>query len=260
MAYFNIKIYSQALRRTVCVEMFLPNDNMEYYAENNKYYQRSTKALLLLHGYNNCAENWVGEELARRYNFAVVMPNGENSFWLDSQATGRKFCTFIGEELIGYVQRTFSLAKDREDTCVMGLSMGGFGALHTAFTYPDTFSKVCAMSSALIVHEIARMKPGDDNGMANYEYYRQCFGELHQLEGSSSDPEALVKALKAQKKRIPEIFMSCGTEDFLLDKNRAFHEFLLKEKIEHTYLESPGSHDMDFWREYCYVFCEKMFG
>ena len=56
--------------------------------------------------------------------------------------------------------------------------MGGFGALHTGLAYPDTFGKVAALSSAFIHHEVAKMEPGGGNSVANYEYYRQCFGDV----------------------------------------------------------------------------------
>ena len=41
--------------------------------------------------------------------------------------------------------------------------------------------------------------------------------------------------------------MACGTEDFLLENNRDFHQFLQKEEVDHIYKEGPGTHDMAFW-------------
>ena len=99
--------------------------------DNPKYSENSTKTLFLLHGYTGDAENWVPEYLSDKYNFAVVIPSGENSFWLDGRSTGHQFCKFVGEELVDYVRRVFRLAKDGSETYIMGLSMGGFGALHT---------------------------------------------------------------------------------------------------------------------------------
>lgn len=252
MANINVKYFSYALNRKVSFDMYIPNDLPE---EKD----RNMKVLFLLHGYTGDAWNWVPEHLAQKYNFAVVTPNGENGFWLDGLSTGHKYCTFVGSELVGYLRRTFGLALKSEDTYIMGLSMGGFGALHTAFTYPENFGKTAAMSSALIIHEIAKMKPGDDNGMANYAYYRECFGELETVEESDSNPEVLVKRLK-EKGSIPTIFMSCGTEDFLIENNRQFHRYLESIGVEHTYLESKGNHDMDFWNEYTEKFVELMFG
>ena len=104
------------------------------------------------------------------------------------------------------------------------------------------------------------MKPGEDNGVANYDYYRECFGDLETVEESDSNPEVLVKRLKDEGKRIPEIFMSCGTEDFLIENNREFHRYLDSIEVPHIYLESSGTHDMDFWNEYTEKFVENMFG
>ena len=252
MANISVKYFSLALNRKVEFELFIPNDVPDHKKEE-------MKTLFLLHGYTDCAENWVPEYLAMEHNFAIVIPNGENGFWLDGLSTGHKYCTFVGDELVEYVRKTFGIAKSREDTFIMGLSMGGFGALHTAFKYPDNFGKVTALSSALIVHEIAKLKPGTDNGVANYDYYRECFGELDKVEESDNNPEVLVKRLK-ESGRLPEIFMSCGTEDFLLEKNREFHTYLDSIEVPHTYIESKGSHDMVFWSEYVQKFIPLMMG
>ena len=50
--------------------------------------------------------------------------------------------------------------------------------------------------------------------------------------------------------KLPEIFMACGTEDFLLQRNREFHQFLQDQGVPHTYEEGPGIHDMRFWQEW----------
>jgi len=240
--------------------MFLPNDiRADIPHEDTEYNRRKTKTLFLLHGYTGSAENWVPEYLAEKYNFAIVMPNGENGFWLDGLSTGHQFCTFLGIELTDYLRRTFGLAMNADETYIMGLSMGGFGALHTALYYPDRFGKLAALSSALIVHEIAHMKEGGGNAVANYAYYHECFGDLETVEESDNNPETLVKKLKEEGRKIPEIYMSCGTEDFLLENNRELHAFLNSIGVEHVYLESGGNHDMAFWSEYAVKFVEMMF-
>ena len=158
------------------------------------------------------------------------------------------------------MRRTFGLARSPADTYIMGMSMGGFGALHTALAYPETFGKAAALSSALIVHEIASMKPGESNPVANYEYYRECFGDLEHVEESDNNPETLVKKLRAAGKKLPEIYMCCGTEDFLLENNRAFSAFLKAQGVPHIYEEGPGMHDMKFWSAYVEKIIPWMFG
>ncbi|MGO4270866.1 hypothetical protein AB4Z22_13625 [Paenibacillus sp. TAF58] len=88
------------------------------------------------------------------------------------------------------------------------------------------------------------------DGIADYKYFTRVFGDLDQLQGSDKDPEALVLDLKEKKSAIPAIYMACGTEDFLLDVNRRFHDFLVSEQVGHTYVESQGGHTWDFWNEY----------
>ena len=257
MAYFRIDYFSWALRRQINFEMLIPNDAK---SPDRKKKKPPMRTLFLLHGYSGKAENYVPDDLPEKYNFAIVMPSAENSFYLNGLSTGHSFQTLVGEELVDYVRRTFRLAMKPELTCIAGLSMGGFGALHTGLAYPLTFSKIGAMSSALIHHEVAQMQPGQGNDVANYDYYRECFGEPSLLEESSNNPEVLIRRLKAAGKKIPDIYMACGTEDFLIENNRQMHRFLEAENVPHEYHEAPGVHDMVFWREHIRYIVEWMFG
>ena len=252
MSNIGVEFFSNSLVRPVAFEMFIPNDlRNDIPGQNNPYYDRSCKTVFVLHGYTGWGKGWNNlYELAAKYNFALVFPSGENSFYLDSEATAGKYGTFVGSELVEYIRKTFGLCRAKEDTFISGLSMGGFGALHTGLAYPDTFGKIVALSSALIVHGISGMKPGQDNGVANYYYYRNFFGDLEDLIESDNNPETLVKKIIQQGKEIPRIYMACGTEDFLLADNRRFHDFLVAQKVNVEYFESSGSHDMVFWNEY----------
>jgi putative tributyrin esterase len=259
MADFNISFFSNALRRTVSFQMIMPNDPRCDMPAGNED-KGPLRTLFLLHGYTGCAGNYVPLELIQKYNIAVIMPNGENSFYLDGLGTGRKYCTFVGNELVKYVHKTFGLADSAADTNILGFSMGGFGALHTALSYPESFGMIGAMSSALIVHEIAHMKENYSNDIADYDYYHSCFGNLDTVEGSTNNPETLILNLKEKKKKIPEIYLCCGSEDFLIEKNRQFHAFLKKERVTHSYYESTGIHDQKFWDEYTPKIIEWMYG
>ena len=256
MAYFRVEYYSRALHRVASFEVLIPNDPREGAPEP----AAPLRTLFLLHGYTGKAENFIPAGLPEQYNFAIVMPTAENSFYLNGLSTGHAFQTLVGEELVDYVRKTFRLALRPEDTGIAGLSMGGFGALHTGLAYPQTFGKIGAMSSALIHHEVAQMQPGGGNKVANYEYYRECFGEPSQLLESDNNPETLVRKLKAAGTEFPEIYMACGTEDFLIEPNRAMHRFLEAEGVPHEYHEAPGIHDMVFWVEHIQKIVRWMFG
>jgi len=129
MAFGQFEFFSDSLSRVVSFDILLPNDSQEYFVKDNENYNREMKTLVLLHGYSGGSKDWlVGskiEELSKVYNIAVVLPNGENSFYLDGRGTGKKYGTYVGEELINYTRKVFGLSKKKEDTYVGGLSMGG---------------------------------------------------------------------------------------------------------------------------------------
>ena len=260
MANLHIEYFSQALHRMTSFEMLIPNDPRESVPPGTKAApSRPMSTLFLLHGYTGKGDNWVPWGLPEKYNFAIVMPTAENSFYLNGEPTGTAYQAMVGEELVDYVRSTFRLANGPEDTFIAGLSMGGFGALHTGLAYPDRFGRIGALSSALIVYEVAQMQPGVGNSIANYAYYRACFGDPATALERDVNPEVLARRLKAAGAKIPEIYMCCGTEDFLLEPNRKFHRFLESEGIAHEYHESAGSHNMVFWQEYIVKILDWMF-
>lgn len=244
MAYFQISAFANSLRRHTTFDMFIPNDVREDLPHEDKGPMRT---LFLLHGYTGRSENWVPRELAEKYNLAIVMPTAENSFYQDGEATGRKYSTYVGVELMDYVRKTFRLATSPENTFIMGLSMGGYGALSLGMRYPDRFGKIAALSSALIQHELDGMKPGQGNRVANYEYYRMCFGDLDEFIRTDKNPEVQARALVESGGRKPDIFQCCGSEDFLIDANRAFDAYLSSIGYDHVYQEGSGVHDMVYW-------------
>ena len=251
MAHFNGTFFSKALSRPVHFTAVLCND-IAYGAENNPHFQRPAKNVYLLHGYSGCDTDWFTNaplgEIANRFNVNFFLPNGDNNFYIDQPQTGCKYATYVGKEFVEYTRKTFGLSDKREDTYIGGLSMGGFGALHTAFAFPETFGKVMALSSALIQNGLPFFKPDMDSGMANYEYYTWVFGDLQNAAKTDINPEVLVRNLKETGAQIPDIFMACGTEDFLYRPNCDFKAFLDSIEVPATYVTAPGVHDFEFWR------------
>lgn len=257
MSFGRIENYFESMRRVMEFRFILPDDsrymtNMD--GSHNKYYDRPAKTMLLLNGYTHNNLEWLMHtaicDLARKYNIAVFLPSGENGFYINREGCNEHFADYVGDELIRYVSRRFSLTGKREDQYVCGLSMGGFGALHTGLAYPENFSKITALSSALILYEISGAKKGFYNAGGDYEYYTRIFGDLETVLERDTNPEYLAAKLKEEGNEIPGIFMACGTEDFLLPHNRRFHNFLVNHGISCTYYESTGQHDYDFWNQY----------
>lgn len=253
MALVQIDFYSKVLSKITNVNIAFPNDVLPETILDNASYKRPMKTLYLLHGFSGSSKDWIlgchVQDLAAKYNMIIIMPSGDNSFYLDAKGTGKAYCQYIGKELVEYVTKTFSLSDKKEDTFIGGLSMGGFGAIHTGLTFTETFGKIIAFSSALVIHDIKNTNTDFENTVADYYYYSSVFGDLSQVEYSINNPEYLIGLLKEQGKKIPPIYMTCGTEDFLIQQNRDFYKFLVKEGIDVEYMESTGTHDWDFWRK-----------
>lgn len=131
--------------RTVPFTAVLPNDGaFSEYGEPD-FVTGEMKTLYLLHGYTGDETDYLANtcirELSKKYGIAVIMPDGDNSFYLDHPAEKRYFGKYIGEELVEYTRRLFHLSDKREDTYIGGLSMGGYGAMRNGLKYAHTFSK-----------------------------------------------------------------------------------------------------------------------
>lgn len=261
MAHFQITCYSNALHRRMTFQAWIPNDRRTDIPGGDAP-RPPMKTLFALHGYTGMSENWVPEEMMDKYNIAVVSASAENSFYLDAEASGHQFETMVAVELVDYVRKTFGLAMRPEETYIAGISMGGYGAVHLGLKYPDRFGKIGMLSAALLVHGLDGWTADEpDRGMlGNYAFFRETFGDLTTVAVRDTNPEVQIRSLKAAKQQIPPIFQCVGTEDFLLEPNRTFHNFLLAENVPHAYFESKGGHDNVFWQEYVVKMVDWMFG
>ncbi len=252
MASGRMEFHANSIMQHTNFSFVLPVDMPEEEILDKRHYDRPTMSLILLHGLTGTDTDWMfsgaAQFVAMQYNLAVFMPTTGNSFYLDRGYEGGNFATFIGEELPGFISRTFGYCDSRENMMIAGLSMGGYGAIHTALSFPDRFSKCIALSSALRIHELAQDPNGD--GIISAKMAIDIFGDLSEIESSDKNPEVLFKKLKADGVDIPEMYLACGTEDSLIESNREFVHFLEKENANFAYEEGPGVHDWIFWNQY----------
>ena len=251
MAVIQAEYFSQAMCGFRSFAAVLPADPPPEPGEPPRYAAGPWPTLYLLHGFSGARNDWLKnspvEMLAARYGIAVIMPDGENRFYLDQEDTGSRCGEMIGRELVEVSRNMFSLSARREDTFIGGLSMGGYGAIRNGLKYRDTFSAVLAFSSALIVNQYVSGEIERQPQMGiPYGYYPYTFGPREKVRGSDRDPEALAAAAMKEGPR-PEIFIACGSEDFLYRNNVEFHEALSGMGYDHTWWVESGVHDFDFW-------------
>ena len=181
---------------------------------------------------------------------AVVMPSGDNAFYVDQPWAGNMYGEFIGQELVELTRRMFPLSNKREDTFIGGLSMGGYGAMRNGLKYCDTFGYIVALSGALLVEDFPNRTNESPMFMERRDYVESLFGDLDKVIESDKNPKYLVKQILKEGKEMPKIYMACGEDDSLLGVNKDMYAFLKENGADVQFEIGPGAHEWDFWDRY----------
>ena len=184
----------------------------------------------------------------------MILPSGENSFYLDilvKDGCLGDFGEYVGKELVEVTRDLLPLSRKREETFISGMSMGGYGALRNGLKYADTFGKIAVFAGAVHFYENSReWVRTQGNVLGELEN----FGDLDQTESTDRNPRTLIKMLQEQNEKdgtnhFPEIYITCGEEDALLTANRQLAEALKEAGASVIYEPRPGRHDFDFCNE-----------
>jgi putative tributyrin esterase len=239
-----LEVVSTAMNKTYKVAVVLPNS----YAKS----KTSFPVLYLLHGAYGHFDDWLKKtpnknsvkNLADQYNLIIAMPEGETfSFYLDSPVNkGSQFETFITQEVIQKIDKTYKTISNKSGRVITGLSMGGHGALYLSAKHPDLFCAAGSMSGAV-----------DMTAMLNRDPSAQVVKLMEPVLGDkSADPETYAKYSvlgmldKIKANKLPLIIDS-GVDDFLIEPNRELHRRLVYNKTDHDYTERPGAHTWEYW-------------
>lgn len=251
MAIFHVNFYSEMLKLNTDLNVIIPTPNSDEkvngkdtsYFDDNRVFQ----VLYLLHGTFGDYSDWMRLTSIERYaqdaKLAVVMPSCANSFYHD-MVSGPRYLTFLTEELPDFICKMFPISDHRKDTFVAGLSMGGYGAWHVAFSKPERFSAAISLSGGMDISTLTGTE---------FEKYpwpiKAIFGDMTptQIAESKANIEIEIASLLNTGVTLPKLFMSVGTEDFTYEGNQKLREFLVSHGIEHTYEEHPGIHDWLYW-------------
>lgn len=256
MAVFEVNFYAQTLNRNVPLCVILPTDKFYFSGMKKREEGKPYKTLYLLHGVTDNYTNWLYNTRIRRWaeeqDLAVVMPSGDNSFYVNQPWNCNLYSEFIGKELVEFTRKTFPLSTKREDTYIAGLSMGGYGAMKNGLEYHETFGAIATLSGAFIVDErVADIPEHPRYVIETREYKQSCFGtDLEAAGRSRLNTKVLIEQLKAEEITFPKIYMACGKRDSLLSVNQDVSDHLTKCGIDHIFEIGEGDHEWDFWDTY----------
>lgn len=235
MALMHIHSYSAVLGRSVRLDAVIPEKEPGPW-----------KSLLLLHGLTDDHTLWQRRSSIERYaeerKIAVIMPTTKLGFYTNTR-TGENYADFIFDELPAICRRMLpKLSSKREDNFIAGLSMGGYGALKGALTHADSFSKAAIFSAATDAAALMKLNPAD--ARMGKDFWEDIFGPAEDIPGSEND---LFLAAERLKEKRPELYIWCGTEDFLYEMNISMRDHLKKLGYSVKYSQSPGGHHWMHW-------------
>jgi putative tributyrin esterase len=205
---------------------------------------RPYHCMVLMHGLSDDYTIWQRRTSLERYlegkPLIVVMPDGGRGFYVDA-IQGYQYLSAISEELPELMNHWY---KVDGKWCTAGLSMGGYGALRVALEHPGLFRSCVSHSGALMIGNWYPSKQNPRDPSKWDDEFLAIFGDVK--ENRKNDLLTLAKGVEP----LPAIRFDCGTEDFLLEQNRAFHKEMTALGIKHEYEEFPGSHNWAYWDQH----------
>ena len=218
----------------------------------------------------------------------VVMPDGDDGFYTTwnflgdynacrrAHAAGTNtepaatYCVpwphyddYIARDLVAYVDKNYRTLADRRHRGIAGLSMGGYGAVALALSYPDVFS-AAASHSGVLAPLVGARAAGDTSSGYPYDLdsleasYGKALGALFPgpfgrdtAAWLARDPSRLAMHLQREWPSLrPMLHIDCGLDDRFLAQSRAFKASAEKLGWTIDYAEYPGAHTWDYWRSH----------
>jgi putative tributyrin esterase len=192
--------------------------------------------VVLLHGVYGSHWAWALKAGAHRtaaslgVPVALAMPS-DGLFGLGSgyvRHSGGDFAAWILEEVPWLASQLAPGVDPDAPIALVGLSMGGFGALLLGARHGERVHAVNGMSS---ITDFAQM--------------RFFVGDISGYDVAEDDRSVLQAMTTAAT--LPRVRFDCGSSDPLIEPNRALHAGLDDAGIDHEYVEHAGGHEWPYW-------------
>ena len=213
--------------------------------------------IYLLHGGGGGFRDWSNYSEVAKFaesGALLVMPEGESSYYTNAvDPPDDRFEDYIVHDLITDVEARFPVAAGRANRSIVGVSMGGFGAVKIGLRHPDLFVFAAGLSSALDV-------PRRQFSIKRWQqsrHYNSIFGPSGSPTRRENDPFVLVRT--ANPEAAPYFFLTCGEQEGLLPANREFAALLAERHFNYEFHTAQGSHDWNQWNRWLPLLPQALF-
>ena len=155
-----------------------------------------------------------------------------NTMYCDSRDGDYPLETVIIKDLIPHVDGTCRTIASREGRAVDGFSMGGFGAAHLGFKFPEVFGVVSIMAPPLLGPELKQPLP--TRAWSNL-FTTAMLNDLDYFR--SNDPFTLAEknADALRDRTYIRIVAHSEEEHWLVPQCEKLHQILLRNSVPHEF-------------------------
>lgn len=206
--------------------------------------------LYLCHGGSGSCSAYIRDTNIERYAddkmLMTVACDLEETFAAD-MVYGKKYFTFLTEEVPALVQSWFPSSPKREDNFIAGFSMGAHAAMKAALRCPEKYAAVWSMSGAKDMVKMRKLAA--EIGFTNGDVEFWAFGSRNpeDMIGTENDLLYLAEQLGKSDRPKPMIITSCGTLDYGMKYCQEMRDHLTKCGLENKFIAAEGHvHDYEY--------------
>jgi len=164
----------------------------------------------------------------------IVLINGLRGATMYCDTKGGKWPleSVIVNDLVPHIDVTYRTTNRREARAVEGFSMGGFGAAHLGFKYPDLFGVVSILAPALLGPDIKADMP-KRKWIEHFSFvFKEDIDYFH-----ANDPFQLIgkNAERLRGRSVIRLVPHDEESKWLIPRCEALHALLEKHKITHKF-------------------------
>ena len=144
--------------------------------------------------------------------------------------------SFITRDLVLHIDSLYKSIPDKKARAITCHSMDGHGALDLAIRNKEIFGNAGSMSGGV-----------DLLGLTQKYNIAKRIGTIDEIPLEWQN-KSVVNMVDNLRKGNLNLIFDCGIDDFFCDINANLHQKLVRLKIDHDYIERPGVHNWDYWR------------